>query len=83
MGLMVSPQVENVLDKINSMLASEGSRLSVVSDDWHSLTVRLERGVLDVECEDCVFDEASVKMLLSDAIRREMPSIENVEVLDA
>ena len=80
---MVSPQVENVLDKINSMLASEGSRVSVVSNDRRSLTVRLERGVLDVECEDCVFDEASVQMLLSDAIRRELPSIESVEVLDA
>jgi Fe-S cluster biogenesis protein NfuA len=80
---MVSPQVENVLDKINSMLASEGSRVSVVSNDRRSLTVRLERGVLDVECEDCVFDQASVRMLLSDAIRRELPAIESVEVLDA
>jgi Fe-S cluster biogenesis protein NfuA len=80
---MVSQQVENVLGKINSMLASEGSRISVVSDSWNSLTVRLERGVLDVECDDCVFDEASVKMLLSDAIKREMPTIEKVDVLDS
>ncbi|HMR34230.1 MAG TPA: NifU family protein [Amaricoccus sp.] len=72
--------VSLVIEKINMLLASEGSRLTLLDSRGDEVTVRFDRGG-QADCESCAIDPDTVEMLLREAITRESRTIRNVKIV--
>lgn len=67
-------QVQSVLDKdINPMVASHGGKVSLVDLTQDTVYVRLEGG-----CQGCSSSQATLKQGVEIAIKRALPTIQNV-----
>jgi Fe-S cluster biogenesis protein NfuA len=77
------PTLINAITKINSMLASEGSKIMLIEVNDSAVTVRLHKGSSDPACTMCAIDEDSIQMLIKEAIMRDLPTINNVTVVAA
>lgn len=71
--------VDFVLEQIETMVASEGGSLDVVSLDEGSLKVKYTPGVNE-ECPECVPTLEMVTMFLNASLRIHAPYVQDVEV---
>lgn len=72
--------VDFVLQQIETMVASEGGSLEVVSADGNALTIRYTPGVNE-ECPECVPTHDMVSQFLNASLKVHAPHIESVEVV--
>jgi hypothetical protein len=72
--------VRTVVDRFNSMLASDGARLDVVDEGADVLTLRYVPAADDAACEACVLDPDDLEMLVAEALQRHGSAIATVSV---
>lgn len=73
-------ELERIIGRLNSLLESDGSRLSVVEMKGDALTIRFEQGP-DGPCEQCVMDTGTLEMLVREAVANQLPAIGKVTLL--
>lgn len=72
-------KVDFVLEQIETMVASEGGTLELVSSGEDSLTVKYIPGVNE-ECPECVPSLEQVTQFLTASLQIHAPEISSVEV---
>jgi hypothetical protein len=73
-------EIEQVFARLNSLLASDGSRLVLLAAEGDSITARFDQGE-DGACERCVIDKDAIEMLLREAVNNHLPQIKSVTLL--
>ena len=74
------PGVKTVLDNMESIVASEGGSLDVVSLDANQLLVKYNKGINE-ECPECVPDHAMVKMMIENSLTIYAPHVSLSDLL--
>ena len=74
--------LEGVIEKLNTLLAGDGSRVTLLSATADDVTVRFERGVAG-DCEACAIDPDAVEMLLREAITNQTRTTKSVHIVTA
>ncbi|MEX0761234.1 MAG: hypothetical protein WD333_02160 [Dehalococcoidia bacterium] len=72
--------VEFVLQQIETMVASEGGSLELLSVDESCLKIRYEPGVNE-ECPECVPTHDQVAQFLNASLKIHAPHIDAIEVV--
>lgn len=73
-------EVEQVLGRLNSLLESDGSRLTLVEAQGDTVTVLFEQGQPGA-CERCAIDGDTVEMLIREAVSNHLPAVRDVTIL--
>lgn len=73
-------EIDEVLAKLNSLLAGDGSKLTLVEVKGDSLVARFEQGDAGA-CERCVIDTSTIEMLVHEAVTNHLPSITKVKLV--
>ena len=73
------PRVDFVLEQIETMVATEGGSLELLSSDDNSLELRYEPGVNE-DCPDCVPTYEQVTMFLNASLKIHAPHITEVKL---
>ncbi|MDC0034944.1 NifU family protein [Chloroflexi bacterium] len=74
------PGVQTVLDNMETIVASEGGSLDIVSLEENQLTVKYNKGINE-ECPECVPDHAMVKMMIENSLGIYAPHVSLTELL--
>ena len=74
------PKLNFVLEQIETMVATEGGSLELLSADEASVKVCYTPGV-NRECPECVPSHRQVAMFLRSAVKVHAPHISSVEVI--
>lgn len=72
--------VQTVLDNMETIVASEGGSLELVSLDQNQLTVKYNKGVNE-ECPECVPDHDMVKMMIENSLTIYAPHVSLSDLL--
>ncbi len=72
--------VQTVLDNMETIVASEGGSLDLVSLDQYQLTVKYNKGVNE-ECPECVPDHDMVKMMIENSLNIYAPHVSLSDLL--
>ena len=72
--------VQTVLDNMETIVASEGGSLDLVSLDQNQLTVKYNKGVNE-ECPECVPDHDMVKMMIENSLTIYAPHLSLSDLL--
>ena len=72
--------VQTVLDNMETIVASEGGSLDLVSLDQNQLTVKYNKGVNE-ECPECVPDHDMVKMMIENSLTIYAPHVSRSDLL--
>ena len=72
--------VQTVLDNMETIVASEGGSLDLVSLDQNQLTVKYNKGVNE-ECPVCVPDHDMVKMMIENSLTIYAPHVSLSDLL--
>ena len=72
--------VDFVLEQIETMVASEGGTLDVVSMDASSLKIKYTPGVNE-ECPECVPDHELVEQMFQTSLKTYAPHVKDLELL--
>ncbi|HCE77188.1 MAG TPA: hypothetical protein DEP04_11230 [Dehalococcoidia bacterium] len=72
--------VQTVLDNMETIVASEGGSLDLVSLDQNQLTVKYNKGVNE-ECPECVPDHDMVKMMIENSLTIYAPHVSLSDLL--
>jgi Fe-S cluster biogenesis protein NfuA len=72
--------VQTVLDNMETIVASEGGSLDLVSLDQNQLTVKYNKGVNE-ECPECVPDHDMVKMMIENSLNIYAPHVSLSDLL--
>ena len=72
--------VQTVLDNMETIVASEGGCLDLVSLDQNQLTVKYNKGVNE-ECPECVPDHDMVKMMIENSLTIYAPHVSLSDLL--
>ena len=72
--------VQTVLDNMETIVASEGGSLDLVSLDQNQLTVKYYKGVNE-ECPECVPDHDIVKMMIENSLNIYAPHVSLSDLL--
>lgn len=78
-ALTSDPQVNMVLENIETMVASEGGRLELVDLGDTSLHVKYRPGINE-ECPECVPTRDNVEMFMTMSLKLHAPQITDVTV---
>jgi|TARA_B100000315_G_C14317250_1_gene469112 hypothetical protein len=73
-------QVDFVLEQIETMVASEGGTLDVISLEGSKLSIKYTPGVNE-ECPECVPTHDMVTQFLTASMEIHAPHIQDIEVL--
>lgn len=73
-------QIKEVFTKLNALLSSDGSRLTLVEVKGDSLVARFEQGQNEA-CAACAVDAETMEMLVREALANHLPTITNVTLL--
>ena len=68
------PGVKTVLDNMETIVASEGGSLDLISLNENQLTVKYNKGTNE-ECPECVPDHDMVKMMIESSLTIYAPHI--------
>ena len=68
------PGVKTVLDNMETIVASEGGSLDLISFSENQLTVKYNQGTNE-ECPECVPDHDMVKMMIENSLNIYAPHI--------
>ena len=74
------PSVDFVLQQIETMVASEGGSLELLSVDENALKLRYTPGVNE-ECPECVPTHDQVSQFLNASLKIHAPHIQTIEVV--
>ena len=74
------PGVQTVLDNMETIVASEGGSLDIVSLEENQLTVKYNKGINE-ECPECVPDHTMVKMMIENSLGIYAPHVSLTELL--
>ena len=74
------PKVDFVLEQIETMVATEGGSLELLSSDEASLEVRYIPGVNE-DCPECVPTHEQVTMFLNASLKIHAPHVTSVQVV--
>ena len=74
------PGVKTVLDNMETIVASEGGSLDIVSLDGNQLLVKYNK-VINEECPECVPDHAMVKMMIENSLTIYAPHVSLSDLL--
>ena len=72
--------VQTVLDNMETIVASEGGSLDLVSLDQNQLTVKYNKGVNE-ECPECVPDHDMVKTMIENSLTIYAPHVSLSDLL--
>ena len=72
--------VQTVLDNMETIVASEGGSLDLVSLAQNQLTVKYNKGVNE-ECPECVPDHDMVKMMIENSLTIYAPHVSLSDLL--
>ena len=78
-ALSADPKVDFVLEQIETMVASEGGSIELLSADKSSLRIKYNPGVNE-ECPECVPDLGQVSMFLKASLWIHAPHIIDIEL---
>jgi Fe-S cluster biogenesis protein NfuA len=73
-------EIEQVLARLNSLMADDGSRLTLVEVKGDAVTIRFEEGEAG-QCESCVIDGDTLEMLVREAVANHLPAVGNVTLI--
>lgn len=74
------PRVDFVLEQIETMVATEGGSLELLSSGENSLELRYAPGVNE-DCPECVPTHEQVTMFLNASLKIHAPHITSIEVV--
>lgn len=72
--------LEGVIAKLNTLLASDGSHIELLSSTETDVTIRFDRGGPG-DCEACAIDPDTVEMLLREAIQNQTRTAKTVHIV--
>jgi Fe-S cluster biogenesis protein NfuA len=75
----VDSGVQTVLENMQTIVASEGGNLEVLSFDDTSIKIKYVKGVNE-ECPECVPDHEMVKMMIESSLSIYAPHITSMEL---
>ena len=75
-------EINGVLARLNSLISSDGSNLSLVEAKGDTITVRFTMGQ-EGACERCAIDADAMEMLVREAVTNHLPTIRNVQLINA
>ena len=75
----VDSGVQTVLENMQTIVASEGGDLEVLSFDDTSIKIKYVKGVNE-ECPECVPDHEMVKMMIESSLSIYAPHITSMEL---
>jgi len=75
----VDSGVQTVLENMQTIVASEGGNLEVLSSDDTSIKIKYVKGVNE-ECPECVPDHEMVKMMIESSLSIYAPHITSMEL---
>ena len=75
----VDSGVQTVLENMQTIVASEGGNLEVLSSDDTSIEIKYVKGVNE-ECTECVPDHEMVKMMIESSLSIYAPHITSMEL---
>ena len=73
-------EINEVIGKINTLLAGDGSRLTLIRAGGNSISVRFSLGKAG-DCESCAIDPETAEMLVREAIQTNLPAITQIEII--
>jgi Fe-S cluster biogenesis protein NfuA len=76
----VQEEINEVIGKINTLLAGDGSRLTLIRAGGNSISVRFSLGNAS-DCESCAIDPETAEMLVREAIQTNLPAITQIEII--
>ena len=76
----VDPQVQYVLDNMQTIVASEGGSLELEDLQEGLLKIRYNKGVNE-ECPECVPDHDMVLMMMKTSLSVHAPHITDIQVI--
>jgi len=74
------PGVKTVLDNMETIVASEGGSLDLLSLNENQLTVKYNKGINE-ECPECVPDHDMVKMMIENSLTIYAPHISLIDLV--
>ncbi len=74
-------EINEVIGKINTLLAGDGSRLTLVRAGGNSISVRFSPGKAG-DCDRCAIDPETAEMLVREAIGTSLPAITQIEIIN-
>lgn len=72
--------LDGVIAKLNTLLAGDGSRITLLSSTDTDVTIRFDRGGPG-DCEACAIDPDTVEMLLREAIVNQTKTAKTVHIV--